>query len=338
MYFTIREKLRFNPMVNKGLCLGQSLYRSHFGRLVDDLRRSPKAARAAKGAALRLRSREEGRSPAEWLEYHHAAGVDHFYLCDNCRAHNDREVADPWLKAGLATVVEWPKTPAYPFAKEDFIRQAPGRFARVGFLDADEFLVIRDRRSVGEFPEGFPKAPRGRAAMGDARVLHASPPAEGAGDRGLSAEGGEDQPACQIVHPAMAGGAMPELAFVVLLPGGRAGGRTRTAAVRQPQDGSHGGGCLDQPLLRQKRRGLSEKGGVTLHAGQGGSQLPDAADRKDGRRDEEERRGGRRERRRVLPGALCRDRTPRAAAEAGSGAEQRELTPATIPNSPVIWS
>lgn len=159
LYFRIREKLRFNPTVNRALYLGQSLYRSHFGRLTGEIRRAGKTVRGAQGVALCLRFRDEARYLGEWLEYHHAGGVEHFYLYNNYSADGFESVIAPWVQAGVVTLVDWPKTPASPEAEEDCIRRALGRFAWVGFLDADEFVVIRDGRSIGEFLEGFGKAP-----------------------------------------------------------------------------------------------------------------------------------------------------------------------------------
>lgn len=159
LYFTIREKLRFNPVVNRAVYLGQSLYRSHFGRLVPDVRRASRSARAAQGVALCLRFRDEARFLNEWLEYHLAAGIDHFFLYNNFSQDNFQAVLQPFIDAGQVTLIDWPRVPASPAAEEDCIRRALGRFAWVGFLDADEFVVIRDGRSIPEFLSGFPKAP-----------------------------------------------------------------------------------------------------------------------------------------------------------------------------------
>src|ERR1700733_1449428 len=145
LYFTIREKLRSNPTINKTIYLTQSLYRSYFGRLVGDLRRArKKTGRTAQGVALCLRFRDEARYLAEWLEYYRAAGISHFYLYNNFSSDDYPSVIQPWVDAGLLTLIDWPKVPASPAAEEDCIRRALGRFRWVGFLDADEFVVIRD--------------------------------------------------------------------------------------------------------------------------------------------------------------------------------------------------
>ena len=159
LYFEIREKLRFNPFVNKVIYLSQSLYPSCFGRLVKDVRRAHQNAASGKGVALCLRFRDEARFLPEWLEYYTAAGVDHFYLYNNFSEDGFRSVIQPWMDAGQVTLVDWPKVPASPSAEEDCIRRALGRFAWVGFLDADEFVVIQDGRSIGAFLEPFRRSP-----------------------------------------------------------------------------------------------------------------------------------------------------------------------------------
>jgi len=154
LYFRVRERLRFSPIFNKAVYLAQSLWFSRFGRLVRDVRQL-RAGEKVQGVALCLRFRDEARYLAEWLEYYVAAGVEHFFLYNNFSADDYAEVLRPWIDAGRVTLVDWPKTPASPAAEEDCIRRALGRFAWVGFLDADEFVVIRDGRSLGEFLEGF---------------------------------------------------------------------------------------------------------------------------------------------------------------------------------------
>lgn len=153
LYFDLREKIRSNPLVNRTLYLAQGIYRSNFGRLVSDVRRNQRAAESAEGVALCLRFRDEARYLAEWLEYHDAAGIDHFYLYNNFSSDDFMAVVQAWIDRGRVTLVDWPLVPASPAAEEDCIRRALGRFAWVGFIDADEFLVIRDGSSMNEFLE-----------------------------------------------------------------------------------------------------------------------------------------------------------------------------------------
>jgi len=158
LYFAIREKVRFLPIVNASLYLGQSLRYSFRGRLVPEIRRF-RGSDAGQGVALCLRFRDEARYLGEWLEYHRVAGVNHFFLYNNFSSDDFQSVVQPWIETGQATLVDWPKVPASPEAEEDCIRRALGRFAWVGFLDADEFLVIEDGRSIGAFLDGFRRWP-----------------------------------------------------------------------------------------------------------------------------------------------------------------------------------
>jgi hypothetical protein len=159
LYFTIREKLRFNPAVNATIYLGQSLFRSNFGRLAGEARLARRDPRPAEGVALCMRFRDEARYLGEWLEYHSAAGVLHFYLYNNFSADDYVSILRPWIEAGTVTLIDWARVPASPAAEEDCIRRALGRFRWVGFIDADEFVVIKDRGSIGDFLEGYSEAP-----------------------------------------------------------------------------------------------------------------------------------------------------------------------------------
>lgn len=158
LYFRVRERLRFSPTFNKTVYLAQSLWFARFGRLVRESRRA-RSADLGHGVALCLRFRDEARYLGEWLEYHIAAGVEHFFLYNNFSADDYAAVLRPWVDSGQVTLIDWPRTPASPAAEEDCIRRALGRYAWVGFLDADEFIVIRDGRSIGEFLTGFGRSP-----------------------------------------------------------------------------------------------------------------------------------------------------------------------------------
>ncbi len=159
IYFSIREKLRSNPWLSAAVYLSQNLGYSFTGRLVGDLGRYRAAQSQPSGVALCMRFRNEARFLDEWLEYHSAAGVDHFFLYNNFSEDKFLPVIEPWLAAGRLTLVDWPKIPASPGAEEDCIRRAMGRFAWVGFIDADEFIVVEDGRSIGEFLLPFRRSP-----------------------------------------------------------------------------------------------------------------------------------------------------------------------------------
>jgi hypothetical protein len=77
---------------------------------------------------------------AEWLEFHQIVGVEHFYLYNNNSADNYQVVLEPYIRAGIVTLNEWPQSPAFPASYEHCV-QRHGHEARwIAFLDDDEFL------------------------------------------------------------------------------------------------------------------------------------------------------------------------------------------------------
>lgn len=109
--------------------------------------------------ALCLRFRDEARFLEEWIEYYLAAGVDHFFLYNNFSVDNYEQVLEPYIKGGCVTLIDWPRKPASPAAEHDCIERTRGRFEWVGFIDADEFVVVRDARSIPEFLSEFGDVP-----------------------------------------------------------------------------------------------------------------------------------------------------------------------------------
>lgn len=109
--------------------------------------------------AVCLRFRDEARFLEEWLEYHIAAGVNHFFLYNNYSGDNYQEVLRPYQERDQVTLIDWPRKPASPEAENDCIARTIDRFEWVGFIDADEFVVVRDHRSIPEFLDDFGDVP-----------------------------------------------------------------------------------------------------------------------------------------------------------------------------------
>jgi len=125
---------------------------------IDKDSRHPDASAAPSGrVALCLRFRDESRYLKEWLDYHLAAGIDHFFLYNNFSKDHYEVVLKPYLEGGLVTLIDWPRAPASPAAENDCIARTAGRFDWVGFFDADEFVVIADGRTIPEFLGDFPQ-------------------------------------------------------------------------------------------------------------------------------------------------------------------------------------
>ena len=86
----------------------------------------------------------------EWLDYHIAAGVDHFYIYDNESPDNLREVLQPYIDAGAVTYKFYPgkgrQCEAYTEACKNY-----RFFCRyMAFIDTDEFIFPQTDKSVVE--------------------------------------------------------------------------------------------------------------------------------------------------------------------------------------------
>ena len=159
-YFKWREKVRLNPNVSKTIYFIQSLKHSNFGHFRKQVALRARESRDAAGVALCCRIRDEAPFLREFVEYYLAAGVNHFFFYEKLSQDNYREILAPYVVAGLVTLFDnWPKIPVSPSAEEDCILRSIGRFEWIGFIDADEFVVMRDNQSIGEFLSHFNDRP-----------------------------------------------------------------------------------------------------------------------------------------------------------------------------------
>jgi hypothetical protein len=161
-YFKLRfgEGIRLNPVVAKAVYLGQSVRYSNLGRFRSLVIRAARNAPQGKRVALCCRIRDEARYLSEFIEYYLAAGIDHFFFYEKLSRDNFRDVLAPFIARGLVTLSEsWPETTMSPSAECDCILRSINHFAWVGFIDADEFTVIKDGRSLGEFLADFDRYP-----------------------------------------------------------------------------------------------------------------------------------------------------------------------------------
>ena len=76
----------------------------------------------------------------EWLDYHLLAGVDHFYLYDNESPDNQREVAAPYVKAGLVDYIPLPGKKMQMIAYSDAVNKFKYQCRYMAFIDLDEFI------------------------------------------------------------------------------------------------------------------------------------------------------------------------------------------------------
>jgi Glycosyltransferase family 92 len=103
--------------------------------------------------------RNEARYILEWIAFHKAIGVDHFYIYDNQSTDDTTDILLRLEAAGLVTLTSWPDStpavvesglgPQVP-AYNDFLKYRD-QTEWVGYIDVDEFLVLRDVDNVQEW-------------------------------------------------------------------------------------------------------------------------------------------------------------------------------------------
>lgn len=86
----------------------------------------------------------------EWIAYHRAVGVEHFYIYDNDSTVPVRKTLQDDLPYGMITLIEFPglskQMPAYQHCLKNF---GPDN-EWIAFIDCDEFLVPKKCDSVPE--------------------------------------------------------------------------------------------------------------------------------------------------------------------------------------------
>ena len=85
--------------------------------------------------------RDEASYLDEWLAYHHALGVDHFFIYDNGSTDELHEVIEPWVNHGLVTLVHWPLPGGQIDAYSHALRFYGPSSQWLAFFDVDEFVV-----------------------------------------------------------------------------------------------------------------------------------------------------------------------------------------------------
>ena len=99
----------------------------------------------------------------EWLDYHLAAGVDHFYIYDNESPDNFKEVLQPYINAGIVTYKFYPGTGRQVEAYTEAFKTYRFFCRYIAFIDADEFIFPQNTTKsipevVDEILKDYPNA------------------------------------------------------------------------------------------------------------------------------------------------------------------------------------
>jgi hypothetical protein len=90
--------------------------------------------------------KNEGKHIEEWLDFHLAQGVEHFYLYDNGSTDDGLQRLAPYITRGLVTLIDWPiawADGAQLRAYDHCVVQVKDRVHWLAFIDIDEFLFAR---------------------------------------------------------------------------------------------------------------------------------------------------------------------------------------------------
>lgn len=92
----------------------------------------------------------EGRYVKEWLDYHLAAGVNHFFLYDHESTDNLKEILQPYIDAGIVTYTFYPGKAAMFPIYTDAVEKYKFLCRYMTFIDADEFIFPQNDKSIVE--------------------------------------------------------------------------------------------------------------------------------------------------------------------------------------------
>jgi hypothetical protein len=94
----------------------------------------------------------------EWILFHAASGIHHFYLYNNDSTDDFRGKLQAFDRSGLITLIDYPGCRTQSAIYADCITRAKGRFDWVAFIDDDEFLFCQDGSNIGTQLAAFPTA------------------------------------------------------------------------------------------------------------------------------------------------------------------------------------
>ena len=86
----------------------------------------------------------------EWLDYHLAAGVEHFFIYDNDSEDNFKEVLQPYIDAGIVTYIFYPGKRVMMSAFNEAIDKYKYLCRYMAFVDDDEFILPKSNSSISE--------------------------------------------------------------------------------------------------------------------------------------------------------------------------------------------
>ena len=86
----------------------------------------------------------------EWLDYHLAAGVEHFYLYDSAETEDNREVLKPYIEEQQVDCFGVPGEKSDVPVYNDAVRRFRFACRYIAFINTDEFIYPKTNQSIAE--------------------------------------------------------------------------------------------------------------------------------------------------------------------------------------------
>ena len=110
------------------------------------------------GIALVAIVKNEAAYLEEWLAYHLALGVDHFFIYDNGSTDDSAELLERYINHGLVTRIDWPIGGGQLSAYNHSLRMFGNTAEWIGYYHPDEFLVPLEDDDIPSFQARYPDA------------------------------------------------------------------------------------------------------------------------------------------------------------------------------------
>ena len=91
----------------------------------------------------------------EWLDYHLSVGVKRFYIYDNASTDNMRDVLDPYIEKGVVVYKYVADRVLQKSIYNECLKEYGDKTKWLAFIDADEFIVPKEKDSIPEFLEDY---------------------------------------------------------------------------------------------------------------------------------------------------------------------------------------
>lgn len=102
--------------------------------------------------------KNEARYLEEWLEFHHLAGVEHFFLYDDQSIDGFEAILAPWIDAGIVTLRK-SKGRKQRSVYNHCLRHGARKSRWIAFIDLDEFLFSPTGQQLGTLMERYSRFP-----------------------------------------------------------------------------------------------------------------------------------------------------------------------------------